>query len=197
MCVTFSIITTSYRHHSCNSPATSDDPTLNFCLPFRTFPCHLHLDPPNCRQYFKKKKTKKKERKAKITLPTVACAILATPCQGALHYFYAPLGGSESILHPRRFTLTPNINYLCCLHSPTERGLNIIKYNKIKYFEHPSISYLFDASRPSLQGEWCFLDQKGAPLKMWSFGPDLHQRRISQFEQKNQAKFTGPVPQVL
>ncbi len=33
MRVTFLIITTFYRCHSCNSPATSDDPTLNSCLP--------------------------------------------------------------------------------------------------------------------------------------------------------------------
>ncbi len=62
MRVTFLIITTSYWRHSCNSPATSDNPTLNSRLPFRTFLCYLHLDPPNRRRYFKKKKTKKKEK---------------------------------------------------------------------------------------------------------------------------------------
>ncbi len=65
VCVTFFIITTSYRRHSCNSPATSDDPILNSRLPFQTFLCHLHLDHPNVRRYFKKKKTKKKGERPK------------------------------------------------------------------------------------------------------------------------------------
>ncbi len=81
--VTFSIITMSYRCYSCNSPATFDDPTLNSRLPFRTFPCHLHLNPPNHRRYFKKKKTKKKgERPKSLSQQSLVPSLHPPPVKG-------------------------------------------------------------------------------------------------------------------